>query len=225
MEIQPPDYDKVEMDLWRKHGSEVIDLLNKQDTGLMRRIRTFCERFGFDDKDVCQKIVDDFMFACCFAKNPTRTKLHEKEAEKYLRMFPNLIHTFRSLPSKGKNAIYIDQNGNIVTGKTQEGIKSLDFMWGVVNTNIICIAAHKFTRERGGSQDHQRNELMRLLEQFKRCDDNKIAFFAICDGPYYDKSILSMLRAHERNAPPFSFACPIGEVPKNVEKLQLHYSK
>ena len=98
-------------------------------------------------------------------------------------------------------------------------------MWRIVNTNITCLAAHKFTRERGGSQDHQRNELMRLLEQFKRCDDREIAFFAICDGPYYDKSTLSMLREYKRNEPPFSFACPINEVIENVEKLQLHYSK
>lgn len=219
MDIQPPDYDKVEMDLWRKHGSEVIDLLNNHDRGLMRRIRTFCERFGFDEKDVRQKIEDDFMFACCFAKNPTRTKLHEKEAEKYLRMFPNLIHTFKSLPSSGKNALYINQEGNIVTGKSQEGIKSLDFMWKVVNSDITCIAAHKFTRERGGAQDPQRNELMRLLELFKLCDDEKIAFFAICDGPYYDDRTLSMLRQHVNKEPPYSFACPIGDVPKNVEKL------
>ncbi len=34
-----------------------------------------------------------------------------------------------------------------------------------------------------------------------------------------------MLREFEQKEPPFSFACPIGEVPENVEKLQLHYSK
>ena len=143
MNIQPPDYDRIEQELWRKNGDEVRDLLENQDSGLLRRIQTFCDRFGFDETDVCEKIYDDFMFACCFAKNATRTGFHEKEAEKYLRMFPNLIRSFTALPSHGKNAKYIDRMGNIVTGKKPGEVKSLDFVWVAGNTNIKCFAAHK----------------------------------------------------------------------------------
>ena len=219
MDIHPPDYDKVEKELWRKHGDEVIDQLENQDSGLLRRISTFCERFDFDKTEVCQKIKDDFMFACCFAKDAKKTGFEEKEAEKYLRMFPNLIRFFRVLPKSGKNAKYINQLGNITTGKKPVGIKSLDFTWMAGNTHIRCFAAHKVTRESGGAQDHQRNELIRLLQTFKRCNDEKTALFAICDGPYYDEQTLSMLREQVRKEPPYSFACPIGDVPQNVEKL------
>ena len=219
MVIQPPDYDKVEQQLWKENGDEVRDLLENQDSGLLRRIRTFSDRFGFDKTEVCEKIKNDFMFACCFAKNATRTGFHEREAEKYLRMFPDLIRSFRPLPSRGTGANYIDQMGNIVTGKKPSQIKSLDFMWIAGNTHIRCFAAHKFTRESGGSQDHQRNELIRLLQAFESCKDKNTAFFAICDGPYYDARNLSILREHVRNDPPYSFACPIGQVPNNVEKL------
>ena len=219
MEIQPPDYDEIEKQLWRKNGNEVRYLLKNQNSGLLRRIQTFAGRFGFDEVEVCEKINDDFMFACCFAKNATRTGFHEKEAEKYLRMFPNLIKFFTALPSHGNKAKYIDQMGNIVTGKKPSEIKSLDFMWIAGNTNIKCFAAHKFTREPGGSQDHQRNELIRLLQAFKKCKDQNASFFAICDGPYYDGRTLSILRQHVREEPPYSFACPIGDVPKNVENL------
>ncbi|MDE0317900.1 MAG: hypothetical protein OXM61_23720 [Candidatus Poribacteria bacterium] len=219
MNIPPPDYDKVEKQLWKKHGAEVRDLLNNQDSGLLRRISTFCERFDFDETEVCEKIKNDFMFACCFAKDAKKTGFEEKEAEKYLRMFPNLIQSFRTLPKSGKNAIYIDQQGNMITGKKPTGIKSLDFMWMAGNTHIRCFAAHKVTRESDGAQDHQRNELIRLLQMFEHCNNKEIALFTICDGPYYDKQNLSMLREHERKEPPYSFACPIGDVPKNVEKL------
>ena len=219
MEIQPPDYDKIEQQLWRKYGDEVRDLLENQDPGLVRRIQTFSNRFGFEETEVCEKINNDFMFACCFAKNATRTGFHEKEAEKYLRMFPNLIRSFRSLPASGKNAMYINRMGNIVPGKKPSEIKSLDFMWIAVDTHIKCFAAHKFTREPGGSQDHQRNELIRLLQTFKNCNDKNTSLFAICDGPYYDARTLSILRQHVRTEPPYSFACPVGDVPKNVEKL------
>ena len=220
MTIQPPDYDKIEQELWRKNGNEVRDLLENQDSGLLRRIQTFCDRFSFDETDVCEKINDDFMFACCFAKNATRTGFHEKEAEKYLRMFPNSIRSFTALPSSGKRARYIDQMGNIVIGKKPSEIKSLDFMWIAGNTDIKCFAAHKFTREPGGSQDHQRNELIRLLQAFKNCQDKNTSFFAICDGPYYDTRTLSILRQHvQQKESPYSFACPIGDVPENVEKL------
>ena len=219
MDIHPPDYDKVERELWRKHSTEVRDLLENQDPGLLRRIRTFCERFGFDETEVCKKINNDFMFAHCFVKDAGKTGSHQKEAGKYLCKFPNLIRFFETLPGGGNNAKYIDQEGNIITGKKPSGIKSLDFMWIAGSTQIKCFAAHKFTRESGGAQDHQRNELIRLLQSFKGCDNEKIALFAICDGPYYNERTLSMLREHVRKEPPYSFACPIGDVPKNVEKL------
>ncbi len=221
MGIHPPDYDKVERELWKKHGSEVVILLDRQDLGLMRRIRTFCERFGFDEREVCKKIENDFMFACCFAKDAKKTGFEEKEAEKYLRMFPNIMRLFKTLPKSGKNAKYLDENGSIITGKKPTGIKSLDFTWIVGNTHIRCFAAHKVTRESGGAQDHQRNELLRLLQSFNRSTDTKIALFAICDGPYYNEQNLSMLRECTRKEPPYSFACPIGDVPQIVEKLLL----
>ena len=219
MNVQPPDYDKIEQQLWRKNGNEVRDLLENQDPGLLRRIQTFSDRFGFNDTEIYEKIKNDFMFACCFAKNATRTGFHEREAEKYLHMFPNLIHFFRALPASGKNAKYINRGGNIVTGNKPSEIKSLDFMWTAGDTHIKCFAAHKFTREPGGSQDHQRNELIRLLQMFQNCNDKNTALFAICDGPYYDERTLSILRQNVREEPPYSFACPVGDVPKNVEKL------
>lgn len=219
MNIPPPDYDKVEKELWKKYGPEVRELLKSNDSGLLRRIRTFCERFEFDETEVCNKIMDDFMFACCFAKDAKKTSFEEKEAEKYLRMFPDLIQYFRKLPGKGKKAKYIDEKGNIITGKKPTGIKSLDFMWMAGNTHIMCYAAHKVTRERGGAQDHQRNELIRLLQDFQHCNNKDIVLFAICDGQYYDEQTLSMMREHVRGEPPYSFAGPISDVPINVEKL------
>lgn len=87
------------------------------------------------------------------------------------------------------------------------------------DTGIVCYAAHKFTREPGGAQDHQRNELIRLLQLFKVSNDNKVALFTICDGPYYDNRTLSILCGHERKESPYSFACSIGDVPKKVEYL------
>lgn len=219
MNIQPPDYDRIEQELWEKYKNEVRDLLERQDPDLLEKIQTFADRFGFEETKVCEKIKNDFMFACWFAKNPTRTKFHEKAAGEYLQQFPKLIRSFKSLPSTGNNTKYIDQTGDIITGKKPRGIKSLDFMWTAGNTGIKCFAAHKFTRERGGAQDHQRNELMRLLEYFENCQDRGTAFFAICDGPYYDKQTLSMLRENARREPPYSFACPVEEVHKNVEKL------
>ena len=220
MNIQPPDYDRAEQELREENKYKVLDLLDKQDSGLLRRIRTFANNFGFDEAVVCEKIRKDFMFACWFAKNPTKMRVHEKTAGKYLKQFPQLIQSFESLKVQEKNAKYMDKNGNIVSGRQpQNGSKSLDFMWRAGDTYIKCFAAHKFTREKGGSQNHQRDELIRLLQMFQNCKDENIALFAICDGPYYDDQNLSLLLQHVRREPPFSFACSIEEVPKNVEKL------
>ncbi|MCY4404147.1 MAG: hypothetical protein OXD54_16400 [Candidatus Poribacteria bacterium] len=219
MDILPPDYDKVEKELWIKHRSEVRELLANQDPGLLRRIRTFCNRFGHEEAEVCDKINDDLMFSHCFAKDAGKTGFHQKEAAKYLCKFPHIIRDFKTLKASGKKARYIDQTGNIITGKKPTGIKSLDFTWIVGNTHIRCFAAHKVTREAGGAQDNQRNELINLLQMFKHNNNKKIAFFAICDGAYYDQRTLSMLREHVRNEPPYSFACPVGDVPHNVRNL------
>lgn len=219
MNVQPPDYDGAEQELREKNKYEVRDLLDKQDPGLLKKISTFASRFDYDEETVCKKIEEDPMFACCFAKDPGKMKVHEKTAATYLGMFPDLIRSFSSLSAGGKKAKYINETGNIITGKKPDGIKSLDFTWVAGDTNIICFAAHKFTREPGGHQDNQFNELIRLLQAFKGCNDEKIALFVICDGPYYSKDRLSTLLQHVRKEPPYSFACPIGDVPKNVEKL------
>lgn len=221
MNIQPPDYDKIEKELWLEYAMEVLDLLDNQDTKLLERIQTFANRFDFDETEICQKIKNDQMFAYHFAKNPTRTGFHEKAAGEYLQKFPKL-KSFESLKTKGEKAKYMDQKGNIVTGATKRDSnwsKSLDFMWTAGDTHINCFASHKFTREKGGSQNHQRDELIRLLQMFQHCNEKNIAFFAICDGPYYDQQTLSMLRENVRKEPPYSFACPVDEVHKNVEKL------
>ena len=203
MHIQPPDYDQVERELWKKHASEVLDLLKLRDKGLMRRIQTFSQRFGFEIIDICQKIEDDYMFACCFAKDAKKTGFEEKEAEKYLRMFPDTIRSFKVLPKSGKNALYIGPQGDIITGKKQTGTKSLDFLWRAGNTSITCVAAHKVTREKGGAQDHQRNELITLLQFFQHSKDMEVVLFVICDGAYYDERTLSILREYVRSETPF----------------------
>ena len=226
MNIQPPDYDRIEQELWEKYKNEVRDQLKKQNPGLLLRIRKFSDRFGFDEIEIRQKIKSDLMFACCFTKNPTRTGFHEKEAGEYLQQFPKLIRSFEFLKALGKNAKYMDQNGKIVLGKQPpNGSKSLDFIWTAGDTCITCFGAHKFTREKGGSQNHQRDELMRLLQIFKNCDNKNIAPFAICDGPYYNEKVLFDFRQHVRTEPPYSFAGPIDDVPKNVEKILKDYEK
>ena len=225
MNIQPPDYDRAEQELWEKNKSEVKNLLDKQDSGLLKKIRTFVNRFGYDEETVCKKIEEDPMFACFFAKDPGKMKVHEKAAETYLGMFPDLIRSFSPLSAVGKKAKYINETGGIITGKKPAGIKSLDFTWIAGDTGIVCFAAHKFTRESGGNQDNQFNELIRLLQAFKSCNDKKIALFAICDGPYYDARTLSVLLQHVREEPPYSFACPIDDVPENVKKLLKSWGK
>ncbi len=220
MNIQPPDYDTAEQELRKKNKDEVKDLLEAQDPGLLKKIRTFVNRFGYDKETVSKKIEDDPMFACCFAKDPGKMKIHEQTAAEYLEnMFPDLIRSFSTLPSGGKNAKYIDPTKKIITEKKPAGTKSLDFTWVAGDTDIICFAAHKFTRESGGHQDNQFNELVRLLQAFKGCKNKKIALFAICDGSYYNAQKLSTLHRYVQKEPPYSFACPINEVFKNVAKL------
>ena len=215
----PPDYDSIELTQWRENAATVRDEILAGDERVEKRMRLFVTRFGFAIADVRDRALHDPMFAAHFAKEPRRTGLHEFTAAEWITDLPE-VHGFRTLPKAGKNALYVSRDGGIISrpaGGPKPG-KSLDFVW--VTGDITCYAMHKYTKEGGGNQDSQFDEMVEALRRFHSCTDPTVALFVIVDGDYYTGTRLAQLRNFARRDPPRSFALPIGDLPEALETLE-----
>lgn len=212
----PPDYEQIEAELWKKSVEAIDGEVARKDDRLMRRVRTFVNRFGYGSKRVIAKIDRDKMFAANFVKEPRRTNFAENAALEWLqgdRRVQNIV----KLRASGEDALYITSDGSIGPYlKKPKPSKSIDFRWTTGDYTVY--AAHKYTKEGGGNQDSQFNEIRTQLANFQKgAEDRHTVFLAIVDGPYYTPNRLNQLRQVTRPQPPYSNAMPIQEIPDYLD--------
>ena len=214
---EPPDYEGIVLNLWPERAKEVIPELRSNDELLLKRIRTFVERFQFPEADVKNEIMTNSMFAATFAKNPTRQKIHESIAVEWLNK--HLNSHVKLLPAAGKDALYITKDGNIVQSSERKdgSSKSIDFRWKQGQYTVY--ATHKYTKDSGGAQDNQFADARKSLENFLHADDQSIIFLAIVDGAYYNNKKMAELERVTRHEAPRSYAVHIEEVPDLMKNL------
>lgn len=216
---EPPDYDAIEARMWQKNVGRVLKELEADNPHMHKKINTFAVRFGYDKDDVVGEILSNEMSAAMFSKKPDRQGMHEEAAGKWLEQLDN-VNNFLKLPKRGNSACYITGDGEVrnVKRKPPGSSKSLDFCW---ETGVYTIfAAHKFTREGGGSQDNQFLEVRNLLELFQKGSaSEQTVLLIIVDGPYFTETKMNDLHRFEREKPPFSKALSIGDVPAFLEGL------
>lgn len=207
---EPPDYDAIEIEMWRENAQSVPSKLMAGDENIVRKMESYIWRFGYSFDVVFKKILHDSMFAAFFSKEPRRQGFHEKIAADWLKE-ESSIRNFQILPKSGKNAYYIDSDGGMRKGMRRAPSKSLDFRW--TTGGIDFFASHKFTKEGGGNQDSQFKEMRDLLSKFQGSAEIDKALIIIVDGPYYTEDKMADLRRFLRDRPPRSYACPIQDVP------------
>ena len=148
--------------------------------------------------------------AAVLAREARRQNVHERAAADYVERMANVAH-FRKLPSSGPNACYVNGDGQIVTGAQLAGArrpsKSIDFQWQT--GAIACYAAQKYTREGGGNQDNQFNEVQALLRNFLQRINNDVALFVLVDGPYYHTARRAQLQGLVRLQNPRSYVTSV----------------
>ena len=211
----PPDWEKIEQNEWIKSRDEVAKEVRANSPRVEEAAAKFAARFGYVVNSVLSKIGKDKMFAATFAKRPGSTGLHEKVAAKWIAELPE-VSDFVSLPNGGKNSVKIDSDGNLRRGAGKEVPgKTLDFQWK--SGGKTYYAMHKYTKERGGSQDNQFHEMRELMRRFQNCSDRSITLVVIVDGEYYQRNNrerLRELKGHQRDRPPISKALSIGDLQK-----------
>jgi len=169
-----------------KVAENVDNVLTELDTDQMRiKITNWANKFGYSFDIIKEKIINDEIFRCIFAKDPNKQNLHQNLAARYIASL-NSISNFMVLPSGGNNALYLT-NGKIFEGgslkQKSKDIKSIDFTWNIGKYKFY--ASHKYTNDEGGAQDNQYKDIQDFLNHARDCNEKNVIFIAICDGNYY----------------------------------------
>ncbi len=144
------------------------------------------------------------------AREARRQNIHEKHAADFITALDH-VSAFEKLLSAGPNALYLNRDGQLVTRRQLGGApkpsKSLDFRWKTAG--IVCLAAQKYTKEGGGNQDSQFNELEQLLRNYLQRTNNGMALFVLVDGAYYTEERVKQLNALVRTNPSRSYVASV----------------
>jgi hypothetical protein len=186
------------------------------EPALAKRIDNFAARHGLDRAEIIAALRGEdpetarAIATAAFATDPVKQNFGEQQAALYIRGMTRLVDQFRKLPTSGVNALSV-ANGAIVTNPGRDGeIKSIDFTWRTGPYRVY--ASHKWTREGGGGQKHQYDELRRFLSVTGRCQPRlpalpedlpgagpdgrlPVLFVAICDGAYFTPARIASLTA------------------------------
>ena len=122
----------------------------------------------FNEEEIIEGILNNDIIASKFCKDPSKQNISEKLAERILNS--------KKLPAAGKNAIRFTDTGDISAIATNN-TKSADFYFQGY------YATQKYTNEKGGAQDNQRNDVIDFLKRGSL--KHKVA--AILDGAYWDE--------------------------------------
>ena len=179
---------------------------------LATRIAHYSEQFGVPAADFWRDLDANPTgpLAAVLAKEARRQNIHENAAAEYVGRMAN-ARGFRKLSATGENATYINADGQVITkaqlGPAIQPSKAIDFRWQT--GNITRYAVQKYTKESGGNQDSQFNEILRLLQNFQWRINNDTALFVLVDGPYYTEARLNQLRGLTRAQAPRSYVTSI----------------
>ena len=189
------DYEAEKKKLYSQNLSEVMRATRSK--WLRLKVRLFSEKFDFREKEVIGKIKRDKILAANFIKDPGRQNFYQSQALKFLNSM-SCVKSAIQLPAAGKNALFIINGklGKKSDFKKRDLItnKSLDFKIMLTDGTII-LASHKYTKDSGGAQDNQKNDLITFIQNAKHYKGSEYTFMTIADGDFYQqKSIQEELR-------------------------------
>lgn len=166
----------------KENNASNDDILASLDAYTQARIRTAANIARINANElidfICISPVE--IIRPILAKTANRTVFQEKLQFETISSQSVLVRDLVDLPNGGKNALYIGAR------------KSVDFVGSVTEGNReyrILIAA-KYTKNDGGAQDNQRNDLIDFAEHTPEKNDtsNSDIVVLLADGPYYKKN-------------------------------------
>ena len=180
------DYEAEKKKLFQQNLDELEKeiLMEPLPDNLNTKIVNFSNNFDFWEKEVIAKIKKDRMFAANFIKSPSRQNFYEVEALVFLNSMES-VEKAEKLPASGAGAFYV-VNGILSHERPDKTYKSIDFHIKMKNGRDIY-ATHKYTKDEGGAQDNQKNDLLQFIQNARKYRRKEIVFAVIADGAYYDR--------------------------------------
>ena len=145
---QPLDFEAIEHQQNLANRAEMADEIAQRSARLRTRILHFAGQFDIPEADFWRDLDanPNGPLAAVLAREARRQNVHEKAAADYVEKLA-FVAEFRKLPSSGRNACYVNRDGQIVTGAQLAGAqrpsKSIDFQWRT--DRVTCYAAQKYT--------------------------------------------------------------------------------
>ena len=168
----------------RKIRLKNIEELRKDiDKGwVQEKIRNHVKSFDgiITEQEVKNEILTSLVVASKFCKDPGKQNISEKLAAQVLNL--------EKLPAMGKNCIRFNDAGEIVS-ESMGNTKSADFIYNGY------YATQKYTMEKGGAQDNQRNDVIDFLKR----GSQKYKVAAIVDGEYWNEWRENLKKEFENN--------------------------
>lgn len=173
------DYEKIKHEQFKEN----VKKLKSKD--VKDKIQSFSERSGYTVEEISKKIDEDEMFRWFFAKDPIKQNIHENTAIDFIKNI-NGVKEFKKF---GTNEAFV-VNGGIMLGSELKSkqirpkTKSIDFYWKY--KDVEYYASHKYTKDEGGGQTHQYNDLIKYIQECNNSSRKNTKFLAIADGKFYD---------------------------------------
>ena len=216
------DFESLERQVSQKNLLEVYEEIRQRSPRLRKRILHFSTQFGIPEQSYWDALEADPAgpLASTLAREARRQNIHERHAADFIARM-ELVSDFEKLRSSGPGALYLNRDGQFVTGKqlgsAPKPSKSIDFRWDA--SGLRCLAAQKYTKEGGGNQDSQFHELEQLLRNFLQRTNNGLALFILVDGAYYTMQRIRQLEALVRTNPPRSYVVSVNSLEKLLMRI------
>jgi len=194
----------------RNLKSYTLEELREREPQLVERLESHAKKYGYTLNQVHKEASRNKLFGETFAPDPTKQRIHEKLAFQHIGQYDN-VESLIQPPASGPNSVVIHKpTGELMTrGQLEErglnkkdATKSVDFVW--VSHGTMFVASHKYIKEAGGGQLHQRDDLVSFVDSapdkiqhvkpssilYHHGEDDApmpVKFIGFADGPYFDE--------------------------------------
>lgn len=171
-------------------NNTIFSKIKKEISFLDVKITNFAEKNNIDEKVLRAEIESSQILKYFFMKSPEKQTYHQHFAAKKLKESA-LIEDLKELPAGGENALYL-AHGTVIKNKDYKGpknVKSIDMSWNYKFKDKVLTfyITHKYTKENGGGQDNQYNDVKAYIKEASENIYDDVCFLSITDGIYYQK--------------------------------------
>lgn len=210
---------------------EVLRLFRLRDRQFFQKIENRADKFGLTAEEIIGEIQNYYEGAADghvgrryiisdLAKDPTKQNVYQQIAAVYIQ---GTLNGHEGIPGVenfvnhiGRQSLYICEgrigpNADFVNNRARSII---DFSFRY--NGFMVYATHTYTREQGGAQQKQYNDLLRFIENCNQAEFDDRYFVAIADGQYYREhdaeADLSRLQNMQDQCGDFTRACQVEDL-------------